>query len=149
AALGVRQEYKAEEAIAALKRMSQPIVRLRRDRKLAEIPAKDLVPGDLVLLEAGAIVPADLRLLETSALRADEAALTGESEPAEKEAGKVCEETTQLGDRCNMAYMGTTIVYGRAAGLVVETGMRTELGRIANLIQTVTSEPTPLQKRLD
>ncbi len=149
AALGVRQEYKAEEAMAALKRLSEPVVKLRRDGKLTEAPTHDLVPGDIVLLEAGGVMSADVRLLETAALRSDEAALTGESEAVEKDSGMVCDEAAALGDRRNMAYRGTTIVYGRGVGLVVETGMRTELGKIADLIQTVKSEPTPLQRRLD
>jgi Ca2+-transporting ATPase len=149
AALGVRQEYKAEEAMAALKQLSEPVVKLRRDGKLSEVPTRDLVPGDIVLLEAGAVISADVRLLETAALRTDEAALTGESEPVEKDSGAVCDEPAALGDRRNMVYRGTTIVYGRGVGLVVETGMRTELGKIADLIQTVRSEPTPLQDRLD
>lgn len=148
-ALGVRQEYKAEEAMTALKRMSTPVVKLRRDGRLIELPSQKLVPGDVLVLEAGAAVPADIRLLETAVVRIDEAILTGESEPVDKSATSTYAEEIALGDRRNMAYRGTKVVYGRATGIVVETGMRTELGRIADLIQTVDKEPTPLQRRLD
>ena len=147
--LGVREEYRAEQAMAALKRMAVPKVKVRRDSHLCEISSRDLVPGDIVLLEAGNLVPADGRLFESANLRIQEAALTGESEPVEKDAQLVYETSPALGDRLNMAYMGTTVTYGRALAVITATGMQTELGRIADLLQTVEPEPTPLQGRLD
>jgi Ca2+-transporting ATPase len=147
--LGVREEYRAEQAMAALKRLSAPVVKVRRGGHVVEVPAAELVPGDIVLLEAGNLVPADGRLVESANLRIDESALTGESEPAEKAARSVCEEGAALADRRNMAYMGTTVTYGRGVLVISETGMRTQLGRIADLLQTVDEERTPLQNRLD
>ena len=147
--LGFRQEYNAEQAMAALKRLATPTVKVRRDGQMQEISSRDLVPGDIVLLEAGNLVPADGRLLESFNLRVQEAALTGESEPVEKEAEAAFETEQALGDRLNMVYMGTTVTYGRSTIAIAATGMETELGHIANLIQTVDSEPTPLQKRLE
>ncbi len=149
ALLGFVQEYRAERAMAALKRMAVPLVRVRRDGMLADISARELVPGDVVLLEAGNIVPADLRLCESANLRAQEAALTGESEAVEKETAALAGAELPLGDRRNMAYMGTIISYGRGTGLVVESGMATELGKIAALLQREGDEMTPLQRRLD
>lgn len=149
AILGVVQEYRAEQAMAALKKMSAPLVRLRRAGRVVEVEARNIVPGDLVLLEAGSIVPADARLIESANLRVAEAALTGESQPVEKAPGVIEDVGAPLGDRANMVYMGTSVTYGRATALVVATGMKTELGRIAELIQTVESEKTPLQRRMD
>ena len=150
ALLGFSQEYRAEKAIAALKKMSVPNVRVLRDGKLQELPAHDLVPGDILQLETGNVLPADLRLLEAVNLRIQEAALTGESEPIEKHTAALSGETTcPLGDRRNMGYMGTIVTQGRGLALVVATGMQTELGKIAELIQQVKQENTPLQKRLD
>ena len=149
AILGFSQEYRAEKAMAALKRMSTPVVRVRRDGQIREISSRDLVPGDVVLLEAGNVVPADLRLVESANLRVQEAALTGESEPVEKVTEALEAKDVTIGDRRNMAFMGTIITYGRGAGIVAETGMNTELGAIAAMIQTVESDPTPLQKRMD
>ena len=149
ALLGFFQEYRAERAMAALKKLAVPNVRVRRGGTLQELPARDLVPGDLVLLEAGNLVPADLRLVESINLRIQEAALTGESEAVEKETHALDKADLPLGDRLNMAYMGTTVTYGRGMGLVTATGMRTELGNIANLLQQSEDELTPLQKRLD
>ncbi len=149
ALLGFVQEYRAEQAMAALKRMSVPVVRARRDGRTTEISARELVPGDVVLLEAGNIVPADLRLAESVNLRIQEAALTGESEPVEKETAVLAKADIPLGDRKNMAYMGTNVTYGRGVGVVVETGMNTELGKIAALIQEVEEGQTPLQQKLD
>jgi P-type Ca2+ transporter type 2C len=149
AVLGFIQEYRAERAMAALKKLAVPFVRVRRSGEVREVSARELVPGDLVLLEAGNKIPADLRLTESVNLRVEEAALTGESEPVEKETGALTAENPPLGDRRNMAYMGTVVTYGRGSGLVVETGMRTELGRIASMIQSVSREYTPLQRRLD
>ena len=149
AVLGVMQEYRAEQAMAALKKMAAPLVRVRRSGKVTDIPARELVPGDIVLLEAGSIVPADLRLYESANLQAQEAALTGESQPVDKTPQTLTEENAPLGDRHNMLYMGTSVTYGRGTAVVVETGMRTELGRIADLIQTVESEKSPLQRRME
>jgi Ca2+-transporting ATPase len=149
AVLGFVQEYRAERAMVALKRLAAPVVRVRRAGRIDEVPARDLVPGDLVLLEAGNLVPADCRLVEGANLRAQEAALTGESEPVEKAPDAAAPEDAPLGDRRGMLYMGTIVTYGRGTAAVVETGMRTELGRIATMIQRVEGELTPLQKRLD
>src|SRR5512138_1818142 len=147
--LGFIQEYRAEQAIAALKKLSVPNVRLLRDGKIQEISARDLVPGDILLLEAGNVLPADVRLLEAVNLRIQEAALTGESEPVEKQIAALSGEELPLGDRRNMGYMGTIVTQGRGLALVVATGMQTELGKIADLIQQVKQEHTPLQRRLD
>lgn len=149
ALLGFIQEYRAEKAMAALKKLAVPNVRVRRDGSLQELPARDLVPGDLVLLEAGNLVPADLRLVESVNLRIQEAALTGESEAVEKATDALEKADLPIGDRRNMAYMGTTVTYGRGMGLVTATGMQTELGNIANLLQQSEDEMTPLQRRLD
>ncbi|MBP7690836.1 MAG: cation-translocating P-type ATPase [Anaerolineales bacterium] len=147
--LGFFQEYRAERAIAALKKLAVPSVRVRRAGAVRDLPARELVPGDIVLLEAGNRVPADLRLIESVNLRIQEAALTGESEPVEKMTAPLAQAELPLGDRRNLAYLGTLVTYGRGAGLVVGTGMRTELGRIATLIQNTASELTPLQRKLD
>ncbi len=158
ALLGFSQEYRAEKAIAALKKMSVPNVRVFRDGNLQELPAHDLVPGDVLQLETGNVLPADLRLLEAVNLRIQEAALTGESEPIEKHTAalsgdpsthSVSGQELPLGDRRNMGYMGTIVTQGRGLALVVATGMQTELGKIAELIQGVKQENTPLQRRLD
>lgn len=148
ALLGLTQEYRAEKAMAALKRMAVPAVRVRRDGAVIEIPAKELVPGDIVLLEAGSHVPADGRLIETANLAIQEAALTGESESVEKDAAPV-HLGAALADRRSMAYLGTAVTYGRGLMVITGTGMDTELGRIADMLQRVESEPTPLQLRLD
>jgi Ca2+-transporting ATPase len=147
--LGVMQEYRAQKAIAALKQMSSPTVKVVRDGLVQEMSARDLVPGDLVKLETGSVVPADCRIVESVNLRIQEAALTGESESIEKFPGALEGEDLSLGDRKNMGYMGTFASYGRGEALVVETGMRTELGKIASMIQNVRHEETPLQKKLD
>lgn len=149
AILGFVQEYRAEQAIAALKKLSVPNVRVLRDRALKEISARDLVLGDIIQLEAGNVLPADVRLLEAVNLRIQEAALTGESEPVEKQINALSGDDLPLGDRRNMGYMGTIVTQGRGLALVVATGMQTELGKIADLIQQSGSEETPLQKRLD
>ncbi len=148
AVLGVVQEYRAEQAMAALKKMAAPLVRVRRSGQMLDIQARDLVPGDVVLLEAGSVVPADARLVEAANLRVQEASLTGESQPVEKDVAALTDEKATLGDRTNMVYMGTAVTYGRGEAVVVETGMKTQLGRIAELIQSVDSEKTPLQRRM-
>ena len=148
AALGFSQEYRAERAMAALRQLAVPTVRVRRDGQVKEVSAASLVPGDVILLEAGNRVPADARVLESVNLRAEEAALTGESVPVDKVGQALPGEQASLGDRRNMLFMGTAIAYGRGAGLVVETGMRTELGKVAELLQQVTEEKTPLQRKM-
>ena len=149
AVLGVFQEYRAEQAMAALKKMAAPLVRVRRERKVQEIASRDLVPGDIVLLEAGSIVPADARITESANLQVQEASLTGESQPVEKLTAALHGDDIPLGDRYNMLYMGTAVTYGRGEAVVVETGMKTQLGRIAELIQSVEGETTPLQRRIN
>ena len=149
AVLGFVQEYRAEQAIAALKKMAVPSVKVIRDGQLTELPARELVPGDIIQLETGNLVPADLRLLKSVNLQIQEAALTGESEPVIKRTDAIDQADLPIGDRRNMAYLGTVVTGGRGQGLVVATGMDTELGRIADLIQQVGSESTPLQRRLD
>jgi P-type Ca2+ transporter type 2C len=149
AILGVTQEYRAEQAMAALKKMAAPLVRAKRDGKVVDVQSRDLVPGDIILLEAGSIVPADSRIIESANLSVAEAALTGESQPVEKFVKAIESADAPLGDRCNMLYMGTAVTYGRGTAVVVETGMKTELGKIANLIQSVEEEKTPMQKRID
>ncbi|MBC7226469.1 MAG: cation-translocating P-type ATPase [Thermoflexales bacterium] len=149
AILGVIQERRAEEALAALKKMAAPDARVLRDGHRVTVPARELVPGDIVFLEAGNYVPADLRLIETVNLRIDEASLTGESVAVEKQHDVVLPEDTALGDRVNVASMGTIVTYGRGKGVVTATGMQTQLGQIAELIQSYEEEATPLQRRLD
>lgn len=149
ALLGFRQEYRAEKAIAALKQLAVPLVKVRRDNRIEEISSRELVPGDILLLEAGNIVPADARILESYSLRTQEAMLTGESEPVEKDAQALGTPDMPLGERRNMVYMGTNVSYGRGEAIVVATGLQTELGHMADLLQNVTRKPTPLQRRLD
>lgn len=149
AILGYVQESKAEKAMAALKKMAVPVVRVRRDGHVREIPAAQLVPGDVLLLEAGNSVPADCRVIEGVNLRLQEAVLTGESTTVDKANTVLKGDKLGIGDRSNMLYMGTSVAYGRGTALVVETGMKTELGHIADLLQSVGQETTPLQKRLD
>lgn len=146
--LGFIQEYRAEKAMAALRQLSSPVVRVRRHGELIEIPSRHLVPGDIVLLEAGNIVPADLRLVQGVDLSIMESTLTGESEAAHKQTAPLSAISLPLGDRLNLAYMGTMVVHGRGAGVVVATGMHTELGQIAGMIQGITSARTPLQRKL-
>lgn len=148
AVLGFIQEYRAEQAMAALKRMAAPVVRVRRDGHVNKLASKELVPGDIILIEAGDSIPADARVLESVNMRVQESALTGESEPVNKHSKVITGEHIPLGDRRNMLYMGTSATYGHGEGIVIGTGMNTELGRIAELIQTVEDEQTPLQKRM-
>jgi Ca2+-transporting ATPase len=147
--LGIIQERRAEEALAALKRLAAPEAHVLRDGHRQVLPARDLVPGDMVFLEAGNYVPADVRLLEAVNLRVEEASLTGESLPVEKNAALVLNQNVALGDRKNTAFMGTLVSYGRGRGVVVSNGMHTQLGLIASMLQNVETEETPLQRRLD
>jgi Ca2+-transporting ATPase len=149
ATLGVIQERSAEQALAALQRLAAPEADVIRDGSRQTVPADQLVPGDVVILEAGNYVPADVRLLEAINLRVEEAALTGESVPVSKDASANLEKDIPLGDRKNTAFMGTLINYGRGRGVVVNTGMHTQIGMIAEMLQAVKQEPTPLQRRLD
>ena len=149
AVLGFAQEYRAEQSLEALKQLAAPTARIRRDGQEMEAAARDLVPGDILLLEAGDKVPADARLLEASGLEVEEAALTGESLPVRKSPGWTGAPDVGIGDRRNMVFMGTTVTRGRALALVAETGMTTEMGRIADLMQQVEIEETPLQRRLE
>jgi len=148
AVIGLAQESKAEASLEALKKMSSPMAMVRRDGRTQEINAAELVPGDLVQLEAGRIIPADLRLIKTINLKVEESAFTGESVPVEKDSEFIAEGAITLGDRINMAYMSTSVAYGRGEGIVVATGMHTEIGKIAKLIKESPDEMTPLQKRL-
>ncbi|MGA9532970.1 MAG: cation-translocating P-type ATPase [Anaerolineales bacterium] len=149
AALGVIQERRAEEALAALKKMAAPEADVIRDGRRQSIPTRELVPGDVVVLESGNFVPADLRLYEAVNLRVEEAALTGESVPVEKEAQLVLPHDVSLGDRRNAAFSGTMVAHGRGRGVVVATGMNTQIGMIASMLQSMDVEETPLQRRLD
>uniref|UniRef100_A0A831XLX0 Cation-translocating P-type ATPase n=1 Tax=Geobacter metallireducens TaxID=28232 RepID=A0A831XLX0_GEOME len=148
AVIGFVQEFRAERAMAALREMAGNSATVVRDGNPLAVPAREIVPGDLVLLEAGNVVPADLRLVEAVHLKAVEAALTGESLPVEKAPAPLADPDLALGDRRNMAYKGTVISYGRGAGVAVATGMGTELGRIATMLQSEEETKTPLQKRL-
>jgi Ca2+-transporting ATPase len=149
AILGVVQEGRAEQALAALRKLSAPDAHVIRDGVRKVIPSTQLVPGDVVLLEAGNYVPADLRLLEAVNLRIEEAALTGESVPVQKDAGVRLQAEIPLGDRRNSAFMGTVVNYGRGKGVVISTGMFTQMGMIAKMLQSVEQEETPLQRRLE
>lgn len=149
ALLGFTQEYRAEQAMAALKKMAVPKVHVRRDGHLQELDARNLVPGDLIILEAGNAVPADGRLIESANLRIQESVLTGESEPVEKDPSPVKSENPALGDQTNMVFMGTVATYGRGSAVITTTGMKTQLGKIADMIQSVGTEKTPLQRRLE
>ncbi len=148
AVLGFVQEYRAEKAMDALKKMSSPTATVIRDGQAESVPADRIVPGDMVIIEAGNVVPADLRLLETAQLQVEEAALTGESMPVEKDSAALEEADLPLGDRRNMAYKGTLVTNGRGQGIAAATGMRTELGRIAAMLQDQEEGKTPLQKRM-
>ena len=149
AILGFIQEYRAEKALAALKKLAKPFVRVVRDGNLTEISSHELVPGDIILIENGNIVPADCRIIEAHNLTVQESALTGESLAIIKRSDILESENLTLGDRKNMVYMGTIVTQGRGIAIVVATGMFTELGNIARMLQKVKSEQTPLQKRLD
>lgn len=149
ATIGMIQESKAEQALDALKKLSSPFAVVKRDRKVMEIPANELVIGDVVILEAGRIIPADLRLTSSINLKIDESALTGESVPSEKDCNYIAPEEIGIGDQINMAFSSTSVAYGRGEGIVVHTGMNTEIGKIATLISQSSDDMTPLQKRLE
>jgi len=149
AVLGVIQENKAEQALAALKQMTSPDARVRRNGEIVQIKAEELVPGDIVLLEAGDVVPADLRLIESASLKIEESALTGESVPVEKNVNPLDQADAVIGDRKNMAYMTSNVTYGRGLGIVTATGSSTEVGRIAGFISQEDEEITPLQRKLN
>lgn len=145
--IGFIQEEKAEKVLEELKKLTAPTAKVLRDGNIEVIPASELVPGDVVILDSGDNVPADCRIIEAQFLRIDESPLTGESHPVDKDPGAL-ENTLPLGDRTNMAYLGTTVVYGKGRAIVVATGMSTEMGKIAKMLEEVEREPTPLQKRL-
>ncbi|WP_284120100.1 cation-translocating P-type ATPase [Streptococcus canis] len=149
AAFGVYQEGQAEAAIEALKSMSSPLARIRRDGHVIEVDSKELVPGDIVLLEAGDVVPADMRLLEVNSLKIEEAALTGESVPVEKDLSTAVSEDAGIGDRVNMGYQNSNVTYGRGMGVVTNTGMYTEVGHIAGMLANADETDTPLKQNLD
>jgi len=151
AVFGVVQELKAEKAIDALKKLNMPYAKVYRDGHLMQIKTDEIVVGDIIEIEAGDIVPADLRLIESFNLKIDESALTGESVPVEKNANDLLAESTPLAERTNMAFMGTIVTYGRAKGVVVSTGMKTEIGKIANFVnlQSAIDTKTPLHEKLE
>ncbi|MFQ9977243.1 calcium-translocating P-type ATPase, PMCA-type [Clostridium cadaveris] len=149
AVVGVVQESKAEKALEALKKLSTPKAVVKRDGELKEIPSEEVVPGDIIILDAGRYVPADLRLIETANLKIEESALTGESVPSEKDGSKAFpDEEVPLGDQINMAFSSTLATYGRGIGIAVETGMNTQIGKIAKMLDDTENEMTPLQKKL-
>ncbi|WP_288563023.1 cation-translocating P-type ATPase [uncultured Streptococcus sp.] len=149
AAFGVYQEGQAEAAIEALKNMSSPMARVRRDGHVVEIDSRELVPGDIVLLEAGDVVPADMRLLEAASLKIEEAALTGESVPVEKDVTETVDSEAGIGDRVNMGYQNSNVTYGRGTGVVTNTGMYTEVGKIADMLANADESQTPLKQSLE
>ncbi len=150
AVIGVVQEYKAEKAVEALQKMTTPKSLVKRDGKAVEINSEEVVPGDIVILDAGRYVPADMRLTESANLQIEESALTGESVPTNKNASKIFEDPkTPVGDKANMAFLSTLVTYGRGEGVVVATAMDTEIGKIAKILEADNEEMTPLQKRLD
>jgi len=147
--LGVYQENKASNALKALREMSSPHAKVLRNGVIVEVASSDVVPGDVVIIEAGDYIPADVRLIEGVNLKIDEAALTGESVPVEKDADAFLAEDASLGDRVNCAYMGTVVTYGRGKGIITDIGMKTQMGNIAGMLNDVEDEVTPLQKKLD
>ena len=149
AAFGVYQEGQAEAAIEALKNMSSPMARVRRDGNVVEIDSRELVPGDIVLLEAGDVVPADMRLIEAASLKIEESALTGESVPVEKNITETVEAEAGIGDRVNMCYQNSNVTYGRGTGVVTNTGMYTEVGKIADMLANADESQTPLKQSLE
>ena len=149
AVIGVIQENKAEKSLEALQKLSAHVSKVIRNGKMEVIPAKELVPGDIVVLDTGDYVPADLRIIEAVNLKSQEASLTGESVPVDKKTGKIDNEEVELGDRDNMLFSSSLITYGRGKGIVVETGMNTEVGKIAGIINSAEETQTPLQAKLN
>ena len=149
AIIGVIQENKAEKSLEALQKLSSHVAKVMRNGKLEVVQSRDLVPGDIVIIETGDYVPADLRILEAVNLKSQEAALTGESVPVEKMADKIADEKVGIGDRINMLFSSSLITYGRGKAVVVETGMNTEVGKIANIINSAEEVVTPLQAKLN
>ena len=148
AIIGFIQEFRADRAVAALRKMAALTASVIRDSQATRIPAAELVPGDIVFLDAGTAVPADLRLIEAPHLKINESALTGESVPVEKHTEPLEGDDLPAADRCNLAYKGTTATYGRAHGVVIATGMATELGKIAAMLEEDRESKTPLQARI-
>ena len=149
AVIGIVQEYKAEKSLEALKKLSTPKAIVRRDSVIKEIPSEQVVIGDIIILDAGRYLPADLRLIESANLKIDESAFTGESVPAEKNTKVITsKDSVPIGDKSNMAFMSTLVTYGRGTGVVIGTGMDTEIGKIANMLDKEEDNTTPLQKRL-
>lgn len=146
AVIGVIQESKAEKALDALKELSTPKALVKRDGSLKEILSEDIVPGDIVIIDAGRYIPGDLRLIDTANLKIEESAFTGESVPSEKDASFLPDKEIPIGDQNNMAFMSTLATYGRGVGVVVGTGMNTEIGKIAKMIEQEENDETPLQK---
>lgn len=150
AAIGVIQEFKAEKAVEALQKMTTPRSLVRRDSQVQEIGSEEIVPGDIIILDAGRYIPADLRLIESANLQIEESALTGESVPSSKDSSSILEDPkTPIGDKTNMAFMSTLATYGRGEGIVVATAMDTEIGKIAKILDEDSNELTPLQRRLE
>ncbi|WP_368235867.1 calcium-transporting P-type ATPase, PMR1-type [Clostridium perfringens] len=148
AVIGVVQESKAEKALDALKELSTPKALVKRDGSLKEILSEDIVPGDIVIIDAGRYIPGDLRLIDTANLKIEESAFTGESVPSEKDASFLPDKEIPIGDQNNMAFMSTLATYGRGVGVVIGTGMNTEIGKIAKMIEQEENDETPLQKKL-
>ena len=149
AIIGVAQESKAEKSLEALQKLSSHVAKVIRNGELIIIPSKELVPGDIVVLETGDYVPADLRIIEAVNLKVQEASLTGESVPVEKNIEAISDEKVGIGDRTNMLFASSLITYGRGKGIVVETGMNTEVGKIASIINDTNETETPLQEKLN
>jgi len=149
AIIGVAQENKAEKSLEALQKMSSHVAKVMRNGKLEVLPSRELVPGDIVIIETGDYIPADLRIIEAINLKSQEAALTGESVPVEKTEAKINDEKVSLGDRINMLFSSSLVTYGRGKAVVVETGMNTEVGKIANIINSAEDTTTPLQRKLN
>ena len=148
AVLGVVQENKAEKALEALKSMSKPFAKVKRDGQVVQLKSDEIVPGDIILVEAGDFIPADMRLIQVASLKIEEAALTGESVPVDKNTESIEKSDIVIGDRKNMAYLGSSVTYGRGTGIVTATGMKTEVGEIANYLAANDTDETPLQKKL-
>ena len=146
--IGAIQEQKAEQSLEALKKLSTPMCTVKRDGKLYSIKSEELVPGDIVILEEGAIIPADLRLTASVDMKSDESSLTGESVPVEKDASEVLADDTVTAEKANIAFSSCPISYGRGEGIVIGTGMNTEVGKIATMLTAQEDDETPLQKKL-